>query len=170
MPWPTADRPSALPTRSIIRGYGACRCPSTTSPMSELAPLVGAMGPRGKRVAIASGTSRDAGGAGTDGGQVRSAFPGHRHGDVQRAGAGARVRIFERLRRSVRRGKDTTSRSPASRCRIDFSRWPTPTRFIALRLRPNKADSPKKPSLHDPSIADPSWRASSRDARNPRPG
>ena len=87
----------------------------------------------------------DAAGAGADGGQVRPAvLPGHRHGDVQRAGAAARAAHLRRLRRRASAAASgSMSRSPASRCR-STSRWPTPIRSTAMR--PSIRSRPTRPS------------------------
>ena len=126
-------------------GYGGVPMPSTIAPMAELDALVGAMGPRGTRRDRDRLGREDAAGARADGRQARPAvFPGHRHGDVQRAGAGARDQDLRRLRRRASAAATgSTSRSPASRCR-STSRWPTPIRSTAIRR--STRSRPTRPS------------------------
>ena len=91
----------------------------------------------------------DAAGAGADGRQVRPAvLPGHRHGDVQRAGAGALAQDLRRLRR----------RDPARQRAL----YPDPLPAAQLRLHDGQRLSVLQPSgvrpdqgLHAPSSSRP---------------
>ena len=152
-------------------GYGGVPMPSTIAPMSELDALVGAMGPRGQRRDRHRLGREDAAGAGADGGQVRPAvLPGHRHGDVQRAGARrARIKIFDDCAAAHPPRQRALHPDPLPAAQsFDFTMANAYPFYSHSAFDPIKAYTPEQLKA---VFRDPSWRAKFREnAKNPRPG
>ena len=112
----------------------------------------------------------DAAGAGADGRQARPAvFPGHRHGDVQRAGARrARIEIFDDCAAAIRRGNGLYIQIPCQPLSFDFTMANAYPFYSHSAFDPIKAYTPEQLKA---VFRDPSWRAKFREnAKNPRPG